>query len=166
MDVKVTFQPLTANGHFMYQLGGCSYILYFASTIYLCVICESRNKQLHIWCMEQLSDWFVERRLRVTKYHITNRHTNCMSFILNHFFKTLIAPICFDSISLIIIREHIPSSQLKSRVKNMNFFVIILLWQHILYLCTLFLVQRGKWTCLPARETTYTNTGYAATTIL
>ena len=39
----------------------------------------------------------------------------------------------------------------------MNFFVMILLWQHIL-----FLVQGG----LPARETTYTNTGYAATTIL
>ena len=37
----------------------------------------------------------------------------------------------------------------------MNFFVIILLWQHILYLCTLFLVQGGKWTCLPAGETTY-----------
>ena len=55
-----------------------------------------------------------------------------------------------------------------------------------LYLCTLFLLQGGKWTeyglsrsvfvtfasskrgltCLPARETTYTNTGYAATTIL
>ena len=31
-----------------------------------------------------------------------------MSFILNHFFKTLFtAPTCFDSISLIIIREHI-----------------------------------------------------------
>ena len=30
----------------------------------------------------------------------------------------------------------------------MNFFVIILLWQHILYLCTLFLVQGGKWTPL------------------
>ena len=28
----------------------------------------------------------------------------------------------------------------------MNFFVIILLWQPILYLCTLFLVQGGKWT--------------------
>ena len=28
----------------------------------------------------------------------------------------------------------------------MNFFVIILLWQHILYFCTLFLVQGGKWT--------------------
>ena len=27
----------------------------------------------------------------------------------------------------------------------MNFFVTILLWQHILYLCTLFLVQGGKW---------------------
>ena len=27
----------------------------------------------------------------------------------------------------------------------MNFFVIILLWQRILYLCTLFLVQGGKW---------------------
>ena len=26
----------------------------------------------------------------------------------------------------------------------MNFFVIILLWQHILYLCTLFLVHGGK----------------------
>ena len=33
-------------------------------------------------------------------------------------------------------------SKLKSSVKNMNFFVIILLWQHI---CTLFLVQGGKW---------------------
>ena len=28
----------------------------------------------------------------------------------------------------------------------MNFFIIILLWQHIMYLCTLFLVQGGKWT--------------------
>ena len=30
----------------------------------------------------------------------------------------------------------------------MNFFVIILLWQHILYLCTLFLVQGGNWSPL------------------
>ena len=30
----------------------------------------------------------------------------------------------------------------------MNFFVIILLWQHILYLFTLFLVQGGKWTAV------------------
>jgi len=37
----------------------------------------------------------------------------------------------------------------------MDFFVTILLWQHILYLCTLFIVQGGKSTCLPARETTY-----------
>ena len=44
---------------------------------------------------------------RFTKYHTTNKCTNCMSFILNHFFKTLFtAPTCFDSISLIIIREH------------------------------------------------------------
>jgi len=28
----------------------------------------------------------------------------------------------------------------------MNFFVIILFWQHNLYLCTFFLVQGGKWT--------------------
>ena len=28
----------------------------------------------------------------------------------------------------------------------MNFFIIILLWQRILYLSTLFLVQGGKWT--------------------
>ena len=43
-----------------------------------------------------------------TKYHITNKCTNCLSFILNHFFKTLFtAPTCFDSISLVIIREHI-----------------------------------------------------------
>ena len=28
----------------------------------------------------------------------------------------------------------------------MNFYFIILLWQDILYLCTLFLVQGGKWT--------------------
>ena len=27
----------------------------------------------------------------------------------------------------------------------MNIFVLILLWQHILHLCTLFLVQGGKW---------------------
>ena len=45
---------------------------------------------------------------RFTKYHTTNKCTNCMSFILNHFLKTLFtAPTCFDSISLIIIREHI-----------------------------------------------------------
>ena len=28
----------------------------------------------------------------------------------------------------------------------MNIFVLILLWQHILHLCTLFFVQGGKWT--------------------
>ena len=28
----------------------------------------------------------------------------------------------------------------------MNIFVLILLWQHILFLFTLFLVQGGKWT--------------------
>jgi len=45
---------------------------------------------------------------RFTKYHTINKCTNCMSFILNHFFKTLFtAPTSFDSISLIIIREHI-----------------------------------------------------------
>ena len=45
---------------------------------------------------------------RFTKYHTTNKRTNCISFILNHFFKTLFtAPTCFDSISLIIIREHV-----------------------------------------------------------
>ena len=45
---------------------------------------------------------------RFTNHHTTNKCTNCMSFILNHFFKTLFtAPACFDSISLIIIREHI-----------------------------------------------------------
>jgi hypothetical protein len=45
---------------------------------------------------------------RFTKYHTTNKWTNCISFILNHYFKTLFtATTCFDSISLIIIREHI-----------------------------------------------------------
>ena len=45
---------------------------------------------------------------RFTKYHTNNKCINCMSFILNHFFKTLFtASTCFDSISLIIIREHI-----------------------------------------------------------
>jgi len=34
------------------------------------------------------------------------------------------------------------------KVKNINFFVIILLWQHILYLCTLFLVH-GRQVDLP-----------------
>ena len=31
-------------------------------------------------------------------------------------------------------------------------FVITLLWQHILYLCTLFLVQGGKWTPVVVRN--------------
>ena len=35
----------------------------------------------------------------------------------------------------------------------MNFFVIILLWHHILYLCTLFLVQGGKNTKLKLLKT-------------
>jgi len=52
--------------------------------------------------------WYLNDFVLFTKYHTTNKCTNCMSFILNHFFKTLfIAPTCFDSISLIIIREHI-----------------------------------------------------------
>ena len=44
-----------------------------------------------------------------TNHHTTNKYTNCVSFILNHFFKTLFtAPTYFDSIWLIIIiREHI-----------------------------------------------------------
>ena len=48
----------------------------------------------------------------------------------------------------------------------MNFFVIVLLWQHILYLCTLFLVQGGKCTCVTIRKscvllgTTYKNFTY------
>jgi len=33
----------------------------------------------------------------------------------------------------------------------MNIFVLILLWQHILHLCTLFLVQGGKWSLQDAR---------------
>jgi len=47
----------------------------------------------------------------------------------------------------------------------MNFFFIILLWQHILYVVS----RAGRQvesTCVRARETTYTNTGYVATTIL
>ena len=49
----------------------------------------------------------IDKHLSDIKYHTTNKCTNCMSFILNHFFKTLFtAPTCFDSISLIIIREH------------------------------------------------------------
>ena len=40
-----------------------------------------------------------------------------MSFILNHFFKTLFtAPTCFDSKSLIIIREHMISDMLSKHV--------------------------------------------------
>ena len=75
---------------------------------------------------------------RFTNHHTTNKCTNCMSFILNHFFKTLFtAPIRFDTISLIIIREHIQ-------------FLVKITWA-----CMLFLVQGGKLTCLPARETTY-----------
>ena len=54
------------------------------------------------------SYWNLDLPRNLTKYQITNKCTNCMSFILNHFFKTLFtAPTCFDSISLIIIREHI-----------------------------------------------------------
>ena len=44
----------------------------------------------------------------VTNHHTTNKCTNCMSFILNHFFKTL-SMLLHVSIAyrLIIIREHI-----------------------------------------------------------
>ena len=48
----------------------------------------------------------------------------------------------------------------------MNFFVIILLWQNVPYLCTLFLVQGGKWTSPLASLHEKQRTGYAATTIL
>ena len=55
-----------------------------------------------IGCRLTLNTWLI------TKYHTANKCTNCMSLILNHFFKTLFtAPTCSDSISLIIIREHI-----------------------------------------------------------
>ena len=118
----------------------------------------------------------------ITKYHTTNKCTNCMSFILNHFFKTLFtAPTCFDSVCLSSSGTHSSqlksrvkklllhvsiayrlsstgstySSQLKSRVKNTNFFVIVLLWQHIRYMCTLFLVQGGKWTASLCQSTYY-----------
>ena len=50
----------------------------------------------------------IYRSVQFPKYHTKNKCVNCMSFILNHFFKTLFtAPTCFDNISLIIIREHI-----------------------------------------------------------
>ena len=53
-----------------------------------------------------------------TKYHTTNKCTNCMSFILNHFFKTLFL------LLRVSIAYRLSSSgstyifQLKSRVKN------------------------------------------------
>ena len=54
------------------------------------------------------TSWVPSSRSPYIKYHTTNKCTNCMPFILNHFLKHLfIAPTCFDSISLIIIREHI-----------------------------------------------------------
>ena len=81
---------------------------------------------------------------RFTKYHTTNKYTNCMSFILNHFFKTLFLLLHVSIAYRISSSGSTHSSQIKSRVKNMNFFVIIFLWQHILYLCKLFLVQGGK----------------------
>ena len=91
----------------------------------------------------------------------TNALIVCNLF-LNLFFKTL------SLLLHVSIAYHLSSSgstcssYLKSRVKIMNFFVTILLWQHIMYLFTSFLVQGGKWThlestCLHARETTYTN---------
>ena len=50
----------------------------------------------------------IKATKKFTKYHTTNKCTNCMSFILKSIFKTLFTvPTCFDSISLIIIREHI-----------------------------------------------------------
>ena len=45
----------------------------------------------------------------------------------------------------------------------MNFFFIILLWEYILYLCMLFLVQGGKWILASLHEKQ--RTGYAAATI-
>jgi len=37
-----------------------------------------------------------QTNIHFTKYHTTNKCTNCMSFILNHFFKTLFtAPYMF-----------------------------------------------------------------------
>ena len=94
----------------------------------------------------QVSTWVRGELYSVfTKYHTTNKCTNCMSFILNHFFKTLSLLLHVSIAYRLSSSGSTYSSWLKSRVKNMNFFVIILLWQRILYLCTLFIVQGGKW---------------------
>ena len=58
-----------------------------------------------------------------------------MSFILNHFFKTLSLLLHVSLAYRLSSSGSTYSSQLKSRVKNMNY---------ILYLCTLFLVQGGN----------------------
>ena len=68
---------------------------------------EATQESIFFNCVQE-NQLDVQRILSIIKYHTTNKCTNCMSFILNHFFKTLFtAPTCFDSISLIIVREHI-----------------------------------------------------------
>ena len=68
-----------------------------------------RSYKCNLNTLNSLSLLLHRASCRFTKYHTTNKGANFMSFILNHFFKTLfIAPTCFDSASLvIIIREHI-----------------------------------------------------------
>jgi len=63
---------------------------------------------LHAETQNNFTLLYLSNNAVSTKYHTTNKCTNCMSFILNQLFKTLfIAPTCFDNLSLIIIREHI-----------------------------------------------------------
>ena len=70
-----------------------------------------------------------------TKHHITNKCTNCMSFILNHFFKTLFtAPTCFDSISL-ITRNNVHKyrvSTLHNLILTFHIFTIMVLTINII----------------------------------
>jgi len=73
------------------------------SNVFYLALCSQIHTFLYLW-MSCLSGIYSELRclwLRTglclktncnvwfTKYHVTNKCTNCMSFILNHFFKTL-----------------------------------------------------------------------------
>ena len=106
----------------------------------------TQNKLQNEICV--FSSLFLHRAsCRFTNYHTTNKCTNCMSFIFKPIFKTLSLLLHVSIAYRLSSSGRTYSSQPKSRVKNTNFFFIILLWQHILYLCALFLVQGGKWIC-------------------
>ena len=88
--------------------------------------CQTQNSLKSVtitWncrCSEQTL--LTETQSNFTNHHTSNKCTNCMSFILNYFFKILSLLLHVSIAYRLSSSGSTYSSLRKSRVKNMNFF--------------------------------------------